>query len=123
MFAPMTSSLVDLLALNEFGGHSLRCVAPENTLEAVRQGTLHKIGQGGVVQHHGVKFVARLKAAHLAEESAADNSVSIFAIRVNAHAVVRKVDIKSGSRLSEHSIMSAFSFGIIDEEVIGPLKF
>ena len=71
MFAPMTSSLVDLLALNEFGGHSLRRVAPENTLEAVRQGTLHKIGQGGVVQHHGVKFVARLKAAHLAEESAA----------------------------------------------------
>ena len=71
MYAPMTSSLVDLLALNEFGGHSLRRVAPENTLEAVRQGTLHKIGQGGVVQHHGVKFVARLKAAHLAEESAA----------------------------------------------------
>ena len=67
----MTSSLIDLLALNEFGGHSLRRVAPENTLEAVRQGTLHKIGQGGVVQHHGVQFVARLKAAYLAEESAA----------------------------------------------------
>ena len=47
MYAPMTSSLVDLLALNEFGGHSLRRVAPENTLEAVRQGKALNTKTGG----------------------------------------------------------------------------